>query len=126
MRDNNCSFVGPAEEQATLSLPGLRQRKAGKNTLFPCLHSLPQAQGQCHEIFDTRFIQKKTLPRPHKNRKNGFAKILVFAKIFAKKPVSTNPFLICSCGALVGYFEQKYTTNFFIEPICRPLINRLK
>ena len=34
--------------------------------------------------FSNLFGKKKTLPGPHKNRKNGFAKYLVFTKIFAK------------------------------------------
>ena len=40
-------------------------------------------KGQCHNILDT-FYKKKLHLDPIQTGKNGFAKVFVFAKIFAK------------------------------------------
>ena len=50
---------------------------------YGTIYSFNSCKGQCHEIFDTFSLHKKTSPGPHMN-KTGFSKLFLFTLIFAK------------------------------------------
>ena len=79
--------------------------------LCPVRHLVLNLKVQCHEIFKTYFIKKKIHLGPTWTGKNGFMKILFFAKIFAKNLCPRSHW---QCWLIVlKYHNYKYFFLFY-------------